>query len=302
MTYYLLDHPNPHHRDGSWHWYTTRQRPVLAVVLHITAGLEDQDMIGPDHSAESTARYAATTDRRVSWHRGADSDGWLQLLPDGYTAFHVRGYNSSTVGLEISKRDTTWGDEPPAWVDATIGHAADACRSWVADHGVPLRKATPAELDAAIAHYDRTGEARPVGFIYHEDLDPTRRRDPGDDFPFHQFLDHIGDEDMAITEERFVELARDAVRAELNAGTGHGKTTWAATSKETLGQAQANGNSLKTVQATQARILAALEVNLGHVVGDAALQALARAIVDGLDQDLAAAVADEIGRRLAPSS
>lgn len=180
MGYWLLDHRNRH---GD-HFYRSRNRPVVAVVLHCTAGLEDLDMVGPDASAEKTARYAATTSRAVSWHSGSDSDSVLELLPPDYTAFHCRGYNSSTYGHEISKRNMTWSDEPPAWVDATLRRAAGHLGALAGELDVPIRHITRAELDRAA---DR-GDPRLGGFVGHRELDPSRRSDPGQDFPWDRFL------------------------------------------------------------------------------------------------------------------
>lgn len=184
--YWLLDNPNP---NGP-HYYTSRRKPLRQIVIHITASVEDQDMRGGDESAEQTARYAATTERQVSWHVGADSDSWVPLLPPGYTAWHASDYNSSTYGVEISKRDTTWRNEPPAWVEATLSNAAAACRPIVERYGIPLRRLTRAQVDA--------GEK---GFVYHSDLDPSRRFDPGDDFPIRRFFELIKEDDDMPTAE-----------------------------------------------------------------------------------------------------
>lgn len=184
--FYLLDNPNPH----GPHYYTSRRKPVRVIVIHITASVEDQDMRGGDASAEQTARYAANTTRQVSWHAGADSDSWLPLLPPSYTAWHVRGYNSGTWGLEISKSDVSWSDEPPAWVEATLSNAADACRPIAERYGIPLRRLTRAQVDAGMS-----------GFVYHSDLDPGRRFDPGDDFPIRRFFELIEEGDMPSAKE-----------------------------------------------------------------------------------------------------
>jgi hypothetical protein len=181
--YYLLDNKNPH----GPHFYAARRSPILAVVVHITAGLQGAP-IGADSSAEKTARYAATTDRKVSWHSGSDRDSHLRLLPDDYTAFHVRGYNSTTIGHEISKRDVSWSDEHPGWVTGTLEHAAVCLAPRVKALRIPTRRARKLELDHAIST-----KGMPVGFISHEDLDPTRRRDPGRDFPWQRFLGLIDD-------------------------------------------------------------------------------------------------------------
>jgi len=183
MGFFLLDHKNPYHSAASRHWYTSRRNPIKAITIHCTAGLEDQDLIGPDSSAENTARYAATTTRQVSWHGGSDSDTFLYLLPPSYTAFHVVGYNSATYGWEISKRDMTWTGEPAGWVTATLHRAAAGLTPIARSLGIPARHATRAELDKAIS----TG-GPPVGFISHAQLDPARRTDPGQDFPWARFL------------------------------------------------------------------------------------------------------------------
>lgn len=190
MGFYLLEHPNP---TGP-NFYETRYQPVLAGVVHITAGLEDTDLIGEDHSAEGVCRYASETTRDVSWHHSSDSDSEIFLLPDSYTAWHASDYNSCTVGREISKLDVTWSDEPAEWVSRTIRCAAigpegrTGFRATALRYGIPFRRATASELDAARALWKRTGEVRPVGFVAHSDLDPDRRRDPGADFPWSAFL------------------------------------------------------------------------------------------------------------------
>ena len=181
---YLLAHPNPH----GPHYYTSRRGRILAIVVHVTAGLEDLDATD-DHSAERTARYAATTERRVSWHSGSDTDSAFDLLPDDYTAFHVRGYNSTTLGHEISKKHTDWHSVSRRFRDASLLQAARHLGPKAAKHGIPFRVASLVELDRAIAN-----NGDPVGFIGHHTLDPSRRTDPGlvgtrDTFPWHEFLE-----------------------------------------------------------------------------------------------------------------
>lgn len=191
--YYLLDRRVAHGPK----WYDNRRQPVLAVCLHVTAGLEDLDATA-DHSAENTAAYAASTDRKVSWHQGTDADSTVTLLPDSYTAFHVAGYNSCTLGREISKRHTDWRNMPAHWTRATLANAAVKDAEWCRRHGIPVRKATKAELDAAIARWRSGGPAIPVGFVSHWELDPSRRNDPGrlpgkntDTFPWRSYLELV---------------------------------------------------------------------------------------------------------------
>lgn len=208
MGYYLLDHPNPRGER----FYRSRRNPVLAVVVHITAGLEDLDGVD-DLSAEQTAAYAASTERPVSWHSGSDTDTALELLPPSYTAWHCQGYNSCTVGHEISKRTPDWSGMDPVWIDRTLRRAAGHLGPIAHALGVPIRKASRGELDHALG---RGGP--PVGFIGHWELDPGRRADPGrvglvDTFPWARFLALMteGDDDMP---------APDAVMATLDVPGG----------------------------------------------------------------------------------
>lgn len=177
--YYLLDNPNPHGPN----YYTTRRRALVAIVVHITAGLEDLDG-EPDHSAERTARYAATTTRDVSWHSGSDTDSALDLLPASYTAWHVRGYSSSTYGHEISKRDTDWENQPDWWVTKTLTRASHKLARRAVANNIPIRRISRAQLDRA----RNANDPSQGGFIGHAPLDPTRRTDPGRNFPWDRFL------------------------------------------------------------------------------------------------------------------
>lgn len=171
MDYFLLTQ-----RRKAANWYTSRRSSLRVIVMHITAGLEDLDGVN-DQSAEKTAAYAATTDRKVSWHSGSDADSFLYLLPSSYTAFQCVGYNSSTYGHEISKTNISWGDEPAEWITKTLQQAADCLRPIVRENKIPLVLLTKAQVDAGM-----------MGFTAHAFLDPDRRTDPGFDFPWQRFF------------------------------------------------------------------------------------------------------------------
>ena len=190
MGYYLIDHKNPY---GN-HFYTTRYNRLRVIVLHITAGLED--LSPPDHSAERTAAYAASTSRAVSWHAGVDSDSIVELLPPEYTAWHVGGFNSPSYGIEISKSNTDWdNDAPEPWRTATLRNAAIQARKIAKDYGIPFKVITADEA--------RAGR---WGFCPHWRLDPSRRSDPGlyrsrDTFPYKTFFDLCRNPDGGTMED-----------------------------------------------------------------------------------------------------
>lgn len=212
MSFYLLDHPNP---NGN-HFYTTRKKRIKGQIIHITAGLEDTDLRGPDSTAEGEARYAASTDREVSWHSGSDTDSFVKLLPYSYTAFQCIDYNSTTAGHEISKLETDWRDDDPDVVLARLIKAADCIRPDMLANGIPFRKASKVELDHAIAT-----DGPPVGMIGHGELDPTRRTDPGlvkgvDTFPWGQFIDILKNGSPTPEEEDMTDAQFKAMMDALN--------------------------------------------------------------------------------------
>ena len=176
MAYPLLSNPRKH-------YYTTRTSPILGIVLHVTAGLED--FTPPDSGAEATIKYGQSNTRPASWHGIVDSDSVIDCLPDTYTAFHVVGFNSPTLGLEIANRDAKWTGKPQRWVDDTIRNAAEWCRPRVEKYGLPVQLCTAAEVRSAVA------ARRKFGFTYHRYLDPKRRIDPGFDFPWTQFAGYL---------------------------------------------------------------------------------------------------------------
>lgn len=168
--YYLPSHhyvtPKP--------WYTTRYKPIELIVLHTAENLPDY--VAPDNGAEGVAAYGASTSR-ASWHVTVDSDSTIYMLPDEFTAWHVRGYNSRSLGIEMSGHAATnWTEAPVTWRTALLQRAAAVVADWCRTWDIPVVQLTSPPADGA------------RGIVAHSTLDPTRRRDPGFNFPWELFL------------------------------------------------------------------------------------------------------------------
>lgn len=171
--FYLLDHQNPHapvRGDGRRFWgYSSRNQRARVGVVHSAENLPDFEP--PDTGAEAVADYGATLDRQASWHDTVDSDTRIRMLPWEYTAFHVAGFNSPSVGLEIATQARRWADVPGPWKGAILLNAAGVVREWREQLGIPTRLITAAEARAGAS-----------GILGHALLDPARRSDPGPAF------------------------------------------------------------------------------------------------------------------------
>ena len=176
--FYLLQHhvsrTKARTKSGGRPWYAQRTKPIQSGVVHTAENLPD--FVPPDMGAENVAKYGATTER-ASWHDTLDSDSWIRMLPHEAVAFHVMGYNSIAVGLEIATQASKWIDTPIGWRYATLDNTA----AWIADvhlqHHIPIQYITKAQVDSGVK-----------GFTGHGELDPTRRSDPGAAFPWDHVL------------------------------------------------------------------------------------------------------------------
>lgn len=173
MNYYLLDNPNPNGNN----YYPSRNDAIRLIVLHTAERLPDYNP--PDHGAEQLAKYASSTPRAVSWHASVDTDSIIYMLPDNYTGWHVRNYNSESLGIEMSTQAHRWW-ERPSWDAQMIDNAAVVGAEWAKKYNIPIVKITKAQADMGLK-----------GFIGHTDLDPTRRKDPGKGFSWATYLSRV---------------------------------------------------------------------------------------------------------------
>ncbi len=173
MSYYLIEN-----RQGAKTWYDQRRSPVQIIIIHTAENLPDFE--GEDTGAEAISRYAATTDRNVSWHASVDSDSVVDMLPDEAVGWHCRNYNSISLGMEIATQAHRWNEVPDEWEQAVLDNVADKVADWCRAHDIPPRKLSAAEVDA--------GEK---GLVSHSTLDPSRRSDPGIGFEWDLLIEMV---------------------------------------------------------------------------------------------------------------
>ena len=171
MGFYLLENENPdaslRENGKKGYYYPRRSRDIQGIVVHTAEG---------GREALGIAKYLAKTDRTASAHVVVDDKNIVNLLPDDFTAFHVRAHNSNTLGIELAYFASEWGLDKE-YEDAVIALAAKWCSEKVELYNITPRRLNREEWLAGKS-----------GFISHAELDPSRRTDPGMNFPWEQFF------------------------------------------------------------------------------------------------------------------
>lgn len=207
--YYLLDNQNPHapkRSDGRRFWgHPGRYSKLRVIVLHVP--VMPYVAAGPDPTAEKVAKYFATTNRAASAHVCSDADTVVQCLPADYTGAHVRGYNSSTWGIEMGYGTNDWNRDRKR-TEAVLIQATKAIVPVVQKYQIPVRLLTKAQVDAGLS-----------GFTTHARLDPARRSDPGATYPWEwhaeMITDALGGKTPEQTPENTMKMPLAAARLEV---------------------------------------------------------------------------------------
>lgn len=180
MGAYLIDHP-PRQRQ-----FRPRGTTISGViVVHTAESLPD--FTGPDVGAEGVARFIQQRSDFGSYHWLADSDSLIDLVPmrDMQAYGDGTGSNPHAIHISAATQAHRWAGLPKDWVEGTVANmalAAHRASDLLEDvHGVriPARRVTKAQSDNRVE-----------GFITHAERDPSRRSDPGQDFPWGLFWEH----------------------------------------------------------------------------------------------------------------
>ncbi len=170
---YLYEKQNrhaPRRANGRRFWgYPGRNAAVSAIVIHAAEG----------NWAANVASYQSTTDRPSSYHTLVDWVETIVMLPPEATAFGARGHNSHGLHLSFACFSSSWGDDLDRDEQMLVRGAA-AAADWCRRYDIPVRLITRAQASRGVK-----------GFAAHGTLDPTRRTDPGDDFPWSRFFELV---------------------------------------------------------------------------------------------------------------
>lgn len=176
--YYLQTHP-----QRVPQWRATRRNgatPSGVVVLHTAENATDFRV--HDLGAENVARFITTRTDYGSYHVLVDSDSTILLAPWSAETWHDTRTNNHSVGISAAVRSADWsrlGARGHLIVDRMARAAAQYARWLRTTRGITIPARTITQAQAL---------ARVPGFVAHGTLDPTRRSDPGRDFPWARFL------------------------------------------------------------------------------------------------------------------
>ena len=147
-------------------------------------------------AAEAIAGFFSNESTEVSAHRCSDSNSVVQCVRDEDIAFHAKGDNDHTLGLEICTRAATTEEK---WAEpehqAALKLAAKTCAQWASKYDIPTRWLT--------AEQERRRER---GFVTHKIVSDVFgdgvRSDPGKEFPYEQFMRLVRAEVARLSDDR----------------------------------------------------------------------------------------------------
>ena len=167
MAYPFVESPNVTKTGG---------RKIDLIVIHT------MEMDEKGETAEHCALWFKNPAAKVSAHYCVDADSVVQCVREEDIAWHARGGNSNSIGIELAgyagQRALGWND---AYSRAVVERAARLTADVCARHGIPLRRLRVADLVAGKR-----------GVPGHADVSAAFRKsdhwDPGPDFPWTRFL------------------------------------------------------------------------------------------------------------------
>ena len=170
MPYRFVESPNKTETSG---------RTLDVVVMHTMEIAERPD------AAEICARWFKTPVSRVSAHYCVDADSVIQCVREKDVAWHARGGNTTSIGVELAGFASQTGRD---WADRYSAAVLERAASLVAD--ICRRRRIPVRWLLA---YDLLAGRR--GLTGHDEVSEAFKQsdhwDPGDGFPVEAFVDRV---------------------------------------------------------------------------------------------------------------
>ena len=177
---------SPHFREG-----VRTPRTVDAIAIHTTEG---RFPAGRSHAANQLANYYGTinyfrnNNRKVSAHFVIGPNGEItQMVNEEDIAHTTTYYNARSFGIECAG----WGARPETWspqmLDSLVELCVYLCVRWEipvvhpegtaydSPHAVPSRNPKRPRFDAP-------------GIVGHFQVQPWNKKDPGEHFPWDEFM------------------------------------------------------------------------------------------------------------------
>lgn len=152
-----------------------RKSAPKGVVIHYTVG-SDQLEGAPAWPSVSNVVFCENK-YGFGYQVIVDFEGKLwRLAPDNEIVYHAKGYNSSHLGLTFLYEGPASRKRGDAWVSGRHPRLGTA---WFP----PIREAQLDGLAWVAAYLLEEACQGPKELLYHEDLDPDRKCDPGSAFP-----------------------------------------------------------------------------------------------------------------------
>ena len=157
----------------------TTARKLDVVVMHTMEIAERKD------AAEICARWFKTPVSKVSAHYCVDADTVIQCVREKDIAWHARGGNTTSIGVELAGFASQTGRD---WADRYSAAVLERAASLVAD--ICRRRRIPVRWLLA---YDLLAGLR--GLTGHDEVSEAFKQsdhwDPGDGFPVEAFVDRV---------------------------------------------------------------------------------------------------------------
>jgi len=151
-------------------------RPTL-VVVHTSE--QPADLVAPDNGTEALARFIQQRPTAGCYHTAVDSDSTINLVDPIKQCWGARGVNEIALHISHCTRAKDWSTLPADWVTETLTRSAATVAEWCRQFTIPARFVDPAD--------------GVPGITSHAAVDPGRRTDPGQSFPWDRWLTMIND-------------------------------------------------------------------------------------------------------------